>query len=406
MPDTGTLLANERFRERFDLLLERHLPTSFPALSVCVIYRGKILLKGAWGWLDPETRQLPVVTETRFDLASVTKIIVETSFLTLVTAGKTDLDDRLVDVVPEFARANPRKIAGSQDPHTLTFLPADEEFLGHNVDVTEVTFRHLLTHTSGLPPWCSVYLLAGDRAPDPPGKAPPFDSARWRKGLAAMLTFPFAGPIGDTVRYTDIGIMLLGEAVARLHGKRLDRASADLVLDPLKLSSFTYNPLQNGVPRDKIVPTEFDNVWRRRRAWGEVHDENACGVGGIAGHAGLFAKAEDVARFGHAWMSGDSRLRVSPELREEATRQHAQGQFRMGLGWMLKADKDSSAGDLYSSSSYGHTGFTGTSLWIDPDKQLVTAILTNRVYHGRDGENIHIFRRGFHDLVVTGIRDL
>ena len=147
-------------------------------------------------------------------------------------------------------------------------------------------------------------------------------------------------------------------------------------------------------------------AWRRRRAWGEVHDENACGVGGIAGHAGLFAKAEDVARFGHAWLSGDSRLRVSPELREEATRQHAQGQFRMGLGWILKADKDSSAGDLYSSSSYGHTGFTGTSLWIDPDKQLVTAILTNRVYHGRDSENIHIFRRGFHDLVVTGIRDL
>ena len=259
MPDTGTLLANKRFRERLDLLLERHLPTSFPALSVCVIFRGVTLLKGAWGWLDPETRQLPVVTETRFDLASVTKIIVETSFLTLVTAGKTDLDDRLVDVIPEFARENPRKIAGSQDPHTLTFLPADEEFLGHNVDVTEVTFRHLLTHTSGLPPWCSVYLLAGERAPDPPGKAQPFDSARWRKGLAAMSTFPFAGPIGDTVRYTDIGIMLLGEAVARLHGKRLDHAIADLVLDPLDLSSFTYIPLQNGVPRDKIVPTEFDN---------------------------------------------------------------------------------------------------------------------------------------------------
>ena len=165
-----------------------------------------------------------------------------------------------------------------------------------------------------------------------------------------MLNFPFAGPVGDTVRYTDIGIMLLGEAVARLHGDRLDRAVRELVLDPLNLRSFTYNPVLNGVPREKTVPTENDDNWRCRRAWGEVHDENACGLGGIAGHAGLFATAQDVAAFGNAWVSGDSRLRLSPSLRSDATRQHAHGQFRMGLGWLLKAAEDSSAGDLYSAS--------------------------------------------------------
>lgn len=218
-----------------------------------------------------------------------------------------------------------------------------------------------------------------------------------------MVDFPFAGAIGETVRYTDIGIMLLGEAVARLQGCRLDQAVRELVLHPLGLSTFTYNPLINGIRQDKIVPTEYDDHWRHRRAWGEVHDENACGVGGIAGHAGLFATAFDVARFGQAWLTGDERLAISRDLRATATRQQISGQFRLGLGWMLKADSDSSAGDRYSAESYGHTGFTGTSLWIDPARQLVCAVLTNRVYHGRDPDGIHAFRRAFHDLIVEAI---
>ena len=218
-----------------------------------------------------------------------------------------------------------------------------------------------------------------------------------------MVNFPFAGAIGDTVRYTDIGIMLLGEAVARLHGRRLDESVNDLVLQPLGLDSFTYNPMLSGITRDRIVPTELDNHWRHRRAWGEVHDENACGLGGIAGHAGLFATAQDVARFGQAWLSGDERLAISADLRQTATSQQASGQFRLGLGWMLKAGKDSSAGDLYSASSFGHTGFTGTSLWIDPERELVSAVLTNRVYHGRADEGIHAFRRAIHDLIVESI---
>lgn len=399
----GALLANEGFKAGLEALLERHLPGTFPALSMCVIHRGDIVLEGAWGWIDPETRQLAVGADTLFDLASVTKIFVETSFLTLVEAGKIELGDRLVDVIPEFGQLNPREIAGSQDPHTRRFLPVDGEFDEVSVDVSEVRFKHLLTHSSGLPPWRSVYLLAGDEAPASPAFGSAYEERRWQRGLASMLRFPFAGPIGEAVRYSDIGIMLLGEALARLQGARLDKALAALVLDPLNLRSVTYNPVQNGVPREKTVPTEYDDTWRRRRAWGEVHDENACGVGGIAGHAGLFASARDVAAFGKAWVSGDSRLRLSAQLRKEATSQHASGQFRMGLGWMLKAAEDSSAGDLYSNSSYGHTGFTGTSLWVDPVRHVVTAVLSNRVFHGRDADNIHSFRRSIHELVVRGI---
>lgn len=384
-------------------LIEQHLPSTFPSLSICVIHRGDVILEAARGWIDPDERRIPVTPDSLFDLASVSKLVTHSAFLALVEAGKVNLDSRLAEVVPEFAAVDPRPIAGGQDPHTRRRLPVERRFRGQMVDPGAVTFQHLLTHTSGLPPWRSVYRLAAEEPPPPPAAGDAYDAESWRKGLAAMAAFPFAGIVGDTVRYTDIGVMLLGEAISRLQGCRLDQALIDLILGPLALSTFTHRPVAAGIPRDKIVPTEYDNHWRHRRAWGEVHDENACGVGGIAGHAGLFATAVDVARFGQAWLSGDNRLGIGPALRQMATRQHASGQFRLGLGWMLKADEDSSAGDLYSADAYGHTGFTGTSLWVDPQRRLVSAVLSNRVYHGRDPAGIHAFRRALHDLIVESV---
>ena len=381
-------------------LIARHLPSAFPALSICVMHQGKTILHEAWGWIDPERRQLPVKPETLFDLASVSKLIVETSFLVLVEAGAIGLDSRLVDVLPEFARLSPRGMGAGQDPHTRRFLPFPTRLRRETVEPAAVTFKHLLTHRSGLPAWRSVYLSAGERPPSAPAAGDGYEAERWRRGLDAMLDFPFAGNVGGEILYSDIGIMLLGEAVARLQGARLDKALDALVLRPLHLSTFTYNPVATGRPRENIAPTEMDRHWRGRRAWGEVHDENACGVGGIAGHAGLFATAEDVARFGQAWLSNDPRLQISPQLRAAATSEQASGGMRLGLGWMLKAERDSSAGDLFSATSYGHTGFTGTSLWIDPERELACAVLSNRVYHGRQEAGIHAFRRAIHDLIV------
>lgn len=391
--------ANDKALAR---LLQQHMPETFPALSVCVIHRGETIWRAAFGLIEPANPASTVTVDTLFDLASVTKLIVETSFLALVEAGAVALESRLVDVIPEFGRVNPRKIAGAQDPHTRAFLPVDAQFRDMTVDPAAVTFKQLLTHTSGLPPWRSVYLLAADAPPAPPIEIKQYEGERWRRGLNAMLDFPFAGTIGEALRYSDIGIMLLGEAVARLQGAPLDSALRELVSQPLQLDSFTYNPVLNGITRDSIAPTEWDDHWRHRRAWGEVHDENACGLGGVAGHAGLFASAEDVARFGQAWLTGDSRLAISDDLRHMATSEQASGQLRLGLGWMLKA-ADASAGDLYSANSYGHTGFTGTSLWIDPQRQLVSAVLTNRVYHGRQEAGIHAFRRAIHDLIVESV---
>ncbi|MXV94075.1 MAG: beta-lactamase family protein [Chloroflexi bacterium] len=387
----------------FDSLLAQHLPRTFPALGICVIHRGEVALEAGWGWLDPEAKQLPVRTDTLFDLASVSKLLAEVSFLALVEAGAVALDDALVTVIPEFGRVNPRAIAGGQDPHSRAFLPAEARYARLTVDPSAVTFKHLLTHSSGLAPWRAVYMLAAQDPPPAPSAGEAYDGARWRRGLAAMVDFPFAGPVGEIVRYTDVGIMLLGEAVARLYGARLDEAVRALITQPLGLHSFTYNPIKNGIPRERIAPTEVDDHWRMRRAWGEVHDENACGLGGIAGHAGLFSTARDVALFGDAWLRANPRLPVSAALRRLATKEHVRGQYRLGLGWMLKAASDSSAGDLFSDSAYGHTAYTGTSLWIDPERGLVCALLSNRVYHGRDPCGIQAFRRAAHDLIVTAI---
>lgn len=389
--------------ERLFGLVEDALPQVFPALSIYVLHDGDCLLDAAWGWLDPETETQPVGSDSYFDLASVTKVFVETAFLTLVSAGKVGLDDPLATVIPEFAASGPRPVAGIQDPHTREHLPLDDALQGMTVDPGAVTFRHLLTHTSGLPPWRDVFNAAGSPPPPPDEDDPLPQAERWQRGLRAICDYAFAGPVGETVRYSDLGLLLLGESVARLHGARLDLALRDRVLRPLDLHSVGYNPLQNAILREQIAPTEYDSLWRQRRVWGEVHDENACGVGGIAGHAGLFAQAGDVAALGQAWLQADSRLGITADLMAEALREQADGQFRFGLGWMLKATDESPAGNLYSESAFGHTGFTGTSLWIDPQRQLVTAILSNRVYVGREKPGIAAFRRAMHDCIAQGV---
>lgn len=406
MADRITTLHDTDILFDFDDLIVLHMPKTFPALSVCVIYKGEIVLNDAWGWVGPNMQLYPVMHTWLFDLASVTKLFVETAFLTLVSEGKISLESKLVDVIPEFGRINPRSIGGGQDPHTRVHLQVEEQFRGQSVDPTQVTFKHLLTHTSGLPPWRDVYNRASDTLPPPPKPDDIYDAQRWENALQALYDYPFVGQIGDTIRYSDIGIILLGEAVARLHGSRLDTAVYERICQPLGLDSVTYNPVLNGISLEQIAPTEIDTFWRNRRAWGEVHDENACGIGGIAGHAGLFATAHDVAQFGQAWLFGDKRLNLSDEIKQLAIHEQASGQSRRGLGWMLKTQEDSSAGDLYSMSSYGHTGFTGTSLWIDPERDLVSAILTNRVYPGREVKGIHSFRRAIHDVIVRGIKSL
>jgi CubicO group peptidase (beta-lactamase class C family) len=392
------------------LFSSAHLGRTFPAATLTVIQKGEVRLNAAWGWIDPETRSLPVQPDTLFDLASVTKLFTTSAFLSQVSAGCVRLDDPLVTIIPEFGVSGPRPLDGGQDPHTKVQLPTPEEVRGQTADPARVTFYHLLTHTSGLAPWRDVFNAAGP-APMPPGQRDPLPrQKRWTNALKALCGYPFVGQPGQpglgVVRYSDLGLMLLGEAVSRLQDApgKLDTVLQTLLFKPLGLESLVYNPLLKGRDRSNIAPTEDDPGWRKRRCWGEVHDENACGVGGVAGHAGLFGTARDVAALGQAWLERDPRLKIDPNLMQSATQEHEEtGGMRRGLGWMLKAHEDSSAGDLFSPDSYGHTGFTGTSLWIDPRRGLVVACLTNRVYPGRGQEGIHGFRRSLHDLIAKAV---
>lgn len=393
-------MANKFSKETTQKFTEIITTSQIPVVAIMVLHHGDPLLHQIWGGIDEKSASL----DTLFDLASITKLFTVSAFLSLVSQGKVQLEESVVRVIPEFGSINPRPMDGGQDPHSKIKQPIPPEIKGKTVDPTLVTFRQLLTHTSGLAPWRDVYNSAG-LPPQPPDRPMLIGrEARWSKALHALYRYPFVGFPGDAVRYSDLGLMLLGEATSRLHNGQsgqLDIAIQERVTQPLGLNSVIFNPVRNGIPRDKIAPTEDDPTWRKRRVWGEVHDENAGGLGGVAGHAGLFATVEDVARLGQAWLTFDPRLGIDKSLMQEATREQAvtNGE-RRGLGWMIRSYEGSSAGDKFSTATYGHTGFVGNSLFIDPERQLVVAMLTNWVYLGRQTSGLLDFRRAIHHLIA------
>lgn len=388
-------------------IIDTSLGDVFPALSATVIYKGRIILDAGWGWIDPTSHQIPVLPDAVFDLASLTKLFTETAALSLISGGKLELDDRLVDYVPEFCETTPRPMDAGQDPNSKAMYPVPDDLYNQQVEPERITIQHLLNHTSGIAPWRTIYLEIGT-PPTPPGVPDPVSrEERWQKTIQIISHYPFVDQPGNAVHYSDLAIMMLGEVVSRVHGVpgQLDRVIRDLVVAPLGLDSIGFQPLQNGTNRNKIPPTENDMQWRQRRCWGEVHDDNASGAGGIAGHAGLFGSALDMALFGQAWLERDKRLQIERELMDKATTYQVGGgdTFRIGYGWMLRALEGSSAGDIFSVDTYGHTGFTGTSLWIDPHHDLVIACFTNRVYEGREKPGIHQFRQAFHNTLAGGL---
>ncbi|MCX7671567.1 MAG: beta-lactamase family protein, partial [Anaerolineae bacterium] len=273
---------------------------------------------------------------------------------------------------------------------TVTWA-ADGTSRAANVDAGRVTFRHLLTHTSGLPAWRPLYQEGS------------VEAAR-----RAALNTCFAYPIGARVIYSDIGLILLGMAIERLTGRSLDRVIAQRVTEPLGLKATQYAVTPYAVTPyavPNIAPTEFC-AWRGRRIIGEVHDENAAGLGGVAGHAGLFATAGELATFGETFLTFDvsrSALLRRSTIAEMTCLQAQDGATRRGLGFALWSPDPEASGHPFSEQAFGHTGFTGTSLWIDPTRALVVAVCTNRVYYGRDAGGILGFRVALHRAIVEAL---
>ena len=360
-----------------DQFLAQSVAGGFPAVSLHVRHHGQVDYEHAAGWRDPDTQQQPNQPTTYFDLASLTKLFTATAFLRLVAAGKVELATPVTQVLPPFTGLRP--IQPYEDPlHPGKFIRVNTT--GKTTEAQNVTFHHLLTHSSGLPAWRPLYR-------QPAGAIREF----------TLSTF-FAYPTGATILYSDLGFILLGWAIERLTGRPLDQAIARLVLTPLNLSEVRFGPL----PPDQSAPTEVC-PWRGRRLHGEVHDENAWAMGGSAGHAGLFGSAAAVATLGQAWLDaldGAAHFLPPPLARQATSLQAEAGTVRRGFGWALwSPDPDSPARPL-SPAAFGHTGFTGTSLYVDPERRLVIACLTNELYYGRQNRAITSFRQALHKLIV------
>ena len=301
-----------------------------------------------------------VVPDTLYDLASLTKVTATLPcVLALAAAGEIGLDDPVVKYLPGFAKGGARD---SSEP---------------------ITIRHFLTHTSGLPAIREVWRL--------PGTA--------EERFAAVLAEPLESPPGTVVKYSDLGFIMLGRIVAEATGKPLQQAFAELVAGPLGMTATGFLPAASSA----AAATEanwFDDPERREPKSGVVHDENAESLGGVAGQAGLFGTAADLATYLRAgWLAEDSPI-LTPAMRAEALRCQTEGlDGRRGLGWTLRGDSFDFMSDRWPLTGAGHTGFTGTSLAFDPVSQIWCVLLTNAVLFGRDNRARQL-RRSLHAAVA------
>lgn len=397
-PYFSPLLAPASARA-IEAFMQQGLQQHFPAADLVVLRRGEVLVDGAWGVCEGVA---PGAAPARlYDLASLTKLFTSTLVLAAASQGRLSIDDRLARWVPEFAQGGPREVDEGQNPHTLERIAVPPALRGQRFDPGAITLRQLLTHTGGLHDWRALFLELGP-VPAPPGPEPTADaSARRQRAIDLIAGYGLRGPAGAGIVYSDLGFILLGEAVSRALGLDLRDAMDRWVFEPAQLQDLCFRPLEGGWHSARaILPTELDLRWRQRRAWGEVHDENACAMAGVAGHAGLFGTAMQVARFGQCWLQGPERAwGVSAQLaRQAVSEQAADATQRRGLGFMLKSPERPSCGALFDTASFGHTGYTGTSLWVDPRAGLVVACLSNAVYRGRDMSTATM-RRELHELV-------
>lgn len=357
-------------------LAERIAASDFPSAVYLVAERGTAMLADPLGNAVAGQTPIPATQDTIYDLASLTKPLVTGLLCSRsIEAGELTLDSSVAHYLAEFDRT----------------------------DKQDITVRQLLTHTSGLPAWQPLYILAeGDRD----------------RAVGAIASLQLEHKPGTHVVYSDLSFILLGFLLERMTGNRLSQLARQEIIDALKLERTFFNPekaMQTGIAACEIGNAYEREMWsdsggsayrdwRQDLIWGEVHDGNAHFLGGAAGHAGLFSTARETSVLAQQFLAGESKLlqaktcnlfrqNMTPGLEEART-----------LAWQLAATKDSTAGPDLPADSFGHTGFTGTSCWIDPQHERVFILLTNRT-HARKlpFANINSVRRTFHTLAVAAL---
>jgi beta-N-acetylhexosaminidase len=357
----------ERLKPVDDLLDRAVAGDAFPGGVAAVGWNDQLAVY-PFGRLTRDAQSPKVTAATLYDMASVTKVVVTTtSLMMLAEQQRLDLDAPVSRYLPEFAAA------AKSDPN-----PAWR---------ARVTVRNLMLHDSGLPGVRQFFK----------------DTKGYDAIIHRALSEPLVHEPGTEVEYSDLGFMLLGEIVQRLTGERLDAFAKKHIFEPLGMDDSNFNPPRSLRPR--IAPTEFDADYRKRLIVGEVHDENSWAMGGVAGHAGLFSTAGDIAAFAQMMLNGGiydyHRLLRRATIRQFTARQNI-GNSARTLGWDVVV-QPSSAGHDFSPDSFGHTGFTGTSIWIDPERDLFVVLLTNRVNPTRANEKIRQVRPALHDAVFQAL---
>ena len=317
-----------------------------PGAVVVVGQNGKVIYRKAFGHRALVPRVLPMNVHTIFDMASVTKVVATTTaVMQLMEQGKIVLSEPVSEYWPDF-KANGKEA---------------------------ISVRELMTHYSGLPPDLEL-------KPDWSG----YDIA-----MKMIVDVKPMVPPGTRFIYSDINFETLGELVRRVSGKPLDIYCSEHIFKPLGMKETRFNPPATW--RKRIAPTQYQEGDKGKMLWGEVHDPTAYNMGGVAGHAGLFSSADDLTIFAQMLLNGGSYKRarvVSPLTVEKMTSpQNPPDKMALrGLGWDLDSPFASNRGELFEVGSFGHTGFTGTDIWIDPVTKTYLIILTNRVHPDGKGD--------------------
>ncbi len=334
-----------------------------PGAVVLIGNQDKVVYRQAFGYQSIRPKRLPMRIDTIFDLSSLTKVIATTTaVMQLMEKGNLRIEDRVEEHWPEF------KVNGKE----------------------EITVCQLLTHYSGLRPSLEV-------------------SSKWVGYDAALKMMtgekPFSPP-GTRFIYSDINFIILGELVRRISGQSLDVYCAEYIFKPLGMKDTRFKPSPS--LRSRIAPTQYQHGKKGKILWGEVHDPVANHMGGVAGHAGLFSTADDLAIFAQTLLNGGSTkgLRILSPLTVEkmTTPQTPPNKMVLrGLGWDIDSPFTSNRGELFPVGSYGHTGFTGTSIWIDPVSKTYIILLTNRVHPDGKGD-VGSLRSQIATLVASALK--
>lgn len=367
------LAAMGRKLERVDRAIEKAIAKGELAGAVVLAqYHDPIAYRGVFGAACLSPEHYATAEDTLYDLASLTKVIATTSAIMLLEAdGALKLDQPVAELLPAFG----------------------------DRDKTRITVRHLLSHSSGLRPWRAYHedlrereLRRGERLL---ATAQGRDSIIQRILRSASVHDPEEASV-----YGDLGFIALGALVEQVSGERLDAFCTRRIFDPLGMSDTHFNPLPFSGERVRYAATE-QCPWRDQIIWGEVHDGNAWAMGGVAGHAGLFSTASDVLRFGVEMLAadrGESSIFPQAIAREFFRRQELPAGSDWGLGWDTPTEGQSTSGRHFSKRSIGHTGFTGTSIWIDLERGAVFVVLANR-NHLTAKRSRFSLRPAVHDLI-------